>query len=347
MSVPVAPSGYNTFIPDHESSGRMVVDFSRDPKKFALPRYCQYVPVKKNTGFYLEMTVEEAGRIVDTDMANFYWPDGAEAPKSRDALEEFNFLPYRTKRYAPDFVLGDLTAEQATWDVMAQHLRIKSQQMMTGRTVKAVTALTTTGNYASSHHSDVASISGNTGNWAASTTARQDIKRSLNYAAQLIELDTLSSVDEGSLMLVIGPSLAAKMSESQEIVDHIKGSPEAYAQVKGELPGRNSNYGLPDKIYGYDVIIEKTARVSTRKGATTTKSFVMPNATAVMCSRVGGLVGVADAPSFSTLTCFLKEEMTVEKKHDVDNRRMLGRVVDDFEVVLTAPVSGFVFTNAQ
>ena len=52
------------------------------------------------------------------------------------------------------------------------------------------------------------------------------------------------------------------------------------------------------------------------------------------------------SPSFSTFTVFLKEEMTVESKHDRDNRRHLGRVVNDFAAKTVAPITGFLFTAA-
>ncbi len=42
---------------------------------------------------------------------------------------------------------------------------------------------------------------------------------------------------------------------------------------------------------------------------------------------------------------FVYEDMTVEELHDVNNRRMDGRVVDDIAPALTAPASGVFFTD--
>jgi hypothetical protein len=244
--------------------------------------------------------------------------------------------------------LGDQAIGQADWDVLNQHAAIKAQQAMTARTQKAITALTTAGNYASTHTSAVASISGNTGNWSASTTARQDVKRSLNSAADLILKDTLAAVDVNDLILVMSPTCARKVSECQEIVDHIKGSPEALAQIRGELPGENAIFGLPNKLYGFTVVVEKCAKVTSKKGATKAVSYVLTDTTPFMCARPGGLVGVAGAPSFSTCTVFVyeKDEMSVETLDDRVNRRQLISVVDNFDTVMTAPVSGFLFTSA-
>lgn len=342
------PGSHNTFVPDHAASNKLVVDFSRNPNRFAVNKYTQIVPVKKTVGYYLEMTVEERGRILNTDLSDFAWPDGKDAPEDFDGTEAFEFKAFRTERYKYGFRLGDLTIDQSSWDITAQHAGIKAQQAMTARTQLAVTALTTSGNYASSHRSAVASISGNTGTWAASTTARQDIKRSLNHAANQILLDTLAAVDVNDLIVVVNPTLARAMSECQEIVDHIKGSPDALAQVRGELPGRNAMFGLPDQLYGFPICVEATAKVTTRKGASsTTKAYVLGDSTAFMTARPGGLEGLYGAPSFSTCSIFMLEEMTVETKHDDDNRVTKGRVVENYDVVMTAPVSGFLFTSAQ
>jgi len=347
----VFPGSHNTFVPNHEATGKLVVDFSRNPKDFPLNQYAQIVPVEVDIGLYLAMTVEERGRILNDDLSDFVWPDGNDAPSGSDGTESHQFLSYRAERYAYATRLGWKTVKNASWDIVAQHLAIKAQQAMTGRTQKAVKLLTTSGNWDSTHTAAVSAISGNTGTWAASTTARQDIKRSLNYAASLILKDTLGGIkmsDPDNLQLVLSPDLASAIAQCQEIVDHIKGSPEAYAQVRGELPGQNSRWGLPDRLYGYKVVIEDTAKVTSKKGATRVASYVWGSTVAAMVSRPGGLIGVANAPSFSTVTVFVnkEEEMVAETKQDEDNKVTKGRVIDTFDTKLTAPVSGFLFTSA-
>ena len=342
------PSSQNVFVPDHAASGKLVVDFARNTKDFSVNEYVQIIPVKKIMGLYLRMTIEEAGRIQETDLSNFEWPDGADAPSGDDGAESFEFLPYRTQRRAFPVRMGDLTIDQSEWNIVAQHASIKARQAMTARTQLAVTAATTTGNYDSSHRLDVTSdITGNTGAWSESTAARQDIKRSLNWAAELILKDTLSAIRMEDLQVVVNPTLAREMSECQEIVDYLKHSPDALAQVRGELPGRNVMFGLPDHLYGYPVVVESTAKVTTRKGATTSRSWILPTATPFMCARPGGLEGVADAPTFSTICLFAAEEMTVETMRDANNRRQTTRVVENLDVELVAPVSGVLFSNAS
>lgn len=340
------PSAYNTFVKSHDASNKLTVNFSRNIKDFAVNSYVQIQPVKKPAGYYREVTVEEAGRLLNSDLADFAWADGQEAPPDWDGTESSQYKEFRTRRYKFGATVGDMTVEHADYDLEDEHAAIKAQQAMTARTQLVCTALTTTGNYGTGHYSTVSGISGNTGNWAASTTARQDIKRSLNYAANVILKDTLAAVNINDLVLVMSPGCAMAISQSQELVDHIKGSPEALAQIRGELPGQNAIFGLPDKLYGFPIIVEKTAKTTSRKGATRAVSYVLGDTTPFMVSRPGGLVGKFGAPSFSTCVLFMLEEMTQEKLHDTNNRLTRIRVVENYDVKLVAPVSGYLFTSA-
>lgn len=340
------PGQYNTFIPNMAASGGLEVDFSRNVKDFALPKYCQYVTTQKNIGRYLEMTVEQAGRLLNVDGADVEWPDGTISPKGVGNTESFEFKGFTTKRRNFPFLLGELAVEQAEFDVLAKHARYAAQRAMTYRTLNVITALETSGNWDSAHTSAVSSISGVTGKHDVSTTARMDIKRSLDHAADQIRKSTLGAVKNEDLIFLISPGYARKISVCQEIVDYIKQSTVAKEYIQGKL-GPNAQYGLPPVLYGYNVVVEDAVRVSTRKGAaSTTKSYVKADASPVLLSRPGGLEGVEGAPSFSTVTLFFKEEMTVESKHDRDERMHLGRVVEDYATVVTAPISGYLFTAA-
>lgn len=344
----VLPGGNNTFVPSHEASGKLCVDYSRNVKKFAINEYSQIVKAPKSVGYYMKATIDEGGRVIDDDANDSLWMDGENAPGGRDGTSEHEYKAFSTERRVFTFTLGDKGIEQATWDIVAQHAQRKAQQAMTVRTMKAVKAITTTGNHIASHVLDVTAMSGNTGTWAASTSARQDIHRSLDVARDLILDDTLAAVDIDDLYLVINSTLARQLAESQEIVDYIKGSPEALAQVRGELKGSNQNgeFGLPSKLYGLNLKVEKTRRVTTRKRATRAVTQVLPTATPFITARPGGLSGTYGAPSFSALTCFMYEEMTAETKKDKDNRRTSGRVVEDYIFLLTAPEAAIMFQNA-
>ena len=341
----VFPGGQNSFIKDHKSSNSLVVDFSRNTADFPLNRYCQIQPVTKTTGYYLRMTVEEAGRILEADLANHSWEDGTPRPERNEGTESFEYLDYQTRRYDYGFMLGDKAVDQASFNLTETHSRIKAQQAMTGRTQLAVTELTTAANFDSSHVAAVAAISGNTGNWGQSTTQRQDIRRSFHYGANIIKKDTLGVTKTNEMQMVFSPDVAIEISETQEIVDHVKGSPDAMAQIKGDAEGHNKEWNLPNQLYGVEVVIEDTVKTTSNKGATVAKSYVMGSGFAALTSRPGDLVSPGEGPSFSTLMLFEYENLTVELLQQKDDRRQSGHVVDDIGVEVVAPVSGFLYTT--
>lgn len=333
-------SGFNTFVPSFEASGHLVVSFSRNPKSFALNRYVQIVPVTKSVGYFLNLTAAEAARVINTNLSDFIWPDGNAAPDGNWGLESFTFVKYSTSRYAYPFAMGRKAEEQADWNILAHHAAIKAQQAMTARTLQILTLATTTGNWGS--HTDTATnLSG--GKWDAGTPTAPYIKKSLNAAAHVIMKDTLGVVQPKDMVLVIAPNLATKMSESQEVHTYLKENPIALDVLKGN-ENVNAVWGLPPSIYGYPIVVEDTVRVSTHKD-TRTADYALSGDVALLVSRPGGLVGVEGTPSFSTLTVFAYEEMSVEQRDDPDNRRVMGRVVDDFASALTASAAGYLIQD--
>jgi hypothetical protein len=65
----------------------------------------------------------------------------------------------------------------------------------------------------------------------------------------------------------------------------------------------------------------------------------------VMLARPGGLVAQGTS-TFSTIMQFMFEEMTVESRDDPDNRRTMGRVVEDYATGLTSDISGYLLQDA-
>lgn len=341
------PSSHNVVVPDTEATGNLITDYSRKPGDFALNDYCQLVPVDKVTGLWTEMTVEEAGRIGSTSDADAAWPDGAPRPLGVGHTESFAHKDYRCDRKAVTVPLGNMTVDQCTWDISGQHLRMLAQNMMTRRTRRVLSLLTTSGNWASNHTAAVNAINGGGGTWAAATVANQNIRKSLYYAMGVINDDTLSAVNLKDFQLIVSPALATVMAASAEIVDYMKGSPNAPRVLSGEWGGVET-FGLPEYLYGIKVVVEKTAQTTSKRGATAARSQILGNATAVLTSRVGSLVGV-EGPSFSTVSLFAykPQEMLVQKIADPINERLILSVTDTVDAKLTSPVSGFLFTSCQ
>lgn len=341
----VYPSGANTFVPSLEASGAMQIEFSRNINDFALNKYIKLVPTSKMVGLYLDIGREQAARLLGSNYDTL-WSDGADRPDMKDGQETHAFREFRCARRALGFRLGDLAVDQAAWDIVASHARIQAQRAMTIRTYNAVTLFQTSGNWPTGHTSAVSSISGVTGKWDVSTTARADIKRSINYAIEKINLSSLGVVKQEDLQLVVSYKCARQMAESQEIIDYMKGSYVARQEIEGK--GNNVAFTLPKELYGIPIVVEKTVKVTSKKNATLASSEVMLNTAPFICSRPGGLIGAEGVPSFSTGTMFVyaKDDMTVEEFHDQNNRVTRGSVVDNHATVLTAGVTGFLFTAA-
>lgn len=340
------PGQSNTFVKNHEATGNLVVHFSRNPKDFPLNRYIQYREVKKSAGYYLRITSEEAGRVVGGNLSEFVWPDGADRPNRNAGWEQFRFEDYRTQRFDFDCQIGYKSQKEADWDIKQTGAATKAQQAMTARTRAVHTVLAATGNWDASHVADVSTLLTNQGSWELSTTQRGDIKRSLNYAANLIRQHTLAVVRKSDLVLVMNPVTAARTGESQELRDYIKASEDAWKEVIDQ-EGRYSEYGLPNKLYGFEIVVEDSVMVTSARGASAvTYSDLMADGTVYMLARPGGLVASPESgPSWSTAMLLLAEEMTVEDFDDDKQRRTEMHIVDDFAPVMTAPVSGFYFTG--
>ena len=352
--MPVFPSGTNTYIPSFDATGELIVSFSRNPKSFALNRYTTITPVKKSTGYYLKLTAEQAARISNDNLNDYVWPDGNDAATGEGNKESFVFSSYQTERFNFSFRLGYKAVDQADWKLIAQHSAIVAQQAMTARTLRVFSAVNTSGNWPGQFHATGGAalsslgISGGTASTtsgllglARGTANNPVLKKFLNAAGILINKKTLGSVPPKDLQVVISPSVAQVLAVSEEIQDYLKQSPFALSQVRGDSTSQNGLYGLPDQLYGYNIVIEDAVRIVQKKNVTASPDYIWGNALAVL-ARPGKLVGFEGAPSFSALHLMMYEEMTVEQRDDPDNRRISARVVEDYGVEVVAPVGGLV-----
>lgn len=350
----VFPGPLNSYIPDHESTGGLIVDFCRNPNSFPLNRYIKNFPCPKMAVRYARFGInpglpELGGRVVDTGLADDEWADGADAPDGAAFEEHFQYVDVVTHRKAVAWRLGYLTAEQASWDLKDQKARLAAMQMMTRITQSVVTMLTTSANYPTGHTSAVSAISGNTGTWDASTSARQDIRRSIHTAVNAIRLDTLGVVRMKDLVLVMSPSCASKVARSQEIVDYLKQQAGSINIIRGEGYEFVDDFELPSRLYGIEVQVEDTVRISSAIGATRSAAYVLGDDKPFIVSRPGALMGTdAKAPNFSTASVFVydQNEMLNEVYDNTKDKRFEGRVIHNYVPEMTAPAAAYLFTSA-
>lgn len=335
MSYVTVGGGLNTYVPSTNAlaTGALQVEFTRAVNTFPITKYAQIVPVNQMTGYYLRLNSDDNVRVTDTN--EFAWPLGNDRPVGK--TNEHDFVSFVCARYAYPFYIPNETVKQAAWDVVAQHARAKAQLAMTARSMRTATALTTaaTFNAVGNYYATGTAISG-----AAWTTSSSNIiQKGIQTALQRISLATGGAVrGETDVMMVISPTVANLLSQTTEVRDYVKNYPAALPFLQGA--DTFAKYGLPPNLFGVQVVVDDSVKVTTKKGAaSTTRSFVYGNS-AVFVSRPGGLVGVEGSTSFATCQIFAFEDMTVENWDDPKDRRIEGRVIDNSTSEVVAPVSG-------
>lgn len=344
------PNAYNAYVPNAKASGNLFVDFSRNKEDFNVLKYCQPVPVQQMVGIWYQMGLDQRARIVDSDGAKYMWAPGQPRPVSHDQAEYFSELAFRCRRRSYPDVIDRAMQEQAAWDERDRRSRALAQLAMTFRTQAVVNKLADSTQYASSHVLDLSTsaFTGQVGNWAASTSARETIKRTLNFCKQQILLDTRGAVKSKDLLIVMGPDTAAQISVSQEIVELVKQNAGGIQYLGNQGRFSKDNYGLPDRLYDTEYLIEDTVVVTSQRGLITqTASFVMPFGTVFILHRPNDLEGIEGGRSFSTVSMHIyrNDDMTLESDVDNWNRVENIAVTDNFDVNMTAPVTGMLLTN--
>ncbi len=341
---PGFPGPLNTYVPNHEATKNLTVGFTRNPDAFNLPKYCQYVETKQMTGYWLRMGHSEQVRILDDQ--SHLWNDGDERPLFVNDHERFNFVPFITKRRIYGTTLGDLTKDQASWEIEPQHLQIASTKLMTNRTQRMITTATTSTNWTvaasgdfdlSVDHTDTATNYGG-GKLDVGTSTAPYLKKAFEKVAVTIDIDTEGIVKPGEMYVLMNPYDARLIGASPEIVDFAK------EEINTGL-GPNNKFGLPSEIHGFKIIIENASRVTSQKGDTLVRSYIIPSGTLLFVSRPGQLTGVYGSPSFSTLTLFhYGPDAQVETIYEPLNKRTVLGATENATEAVTAVASGFLMT---
>jgi hypothetical protein len=247
---------------------------------------------------------------------------------------DFEFVNFTTKRFEKGFNIPYETAKVAAWDIVAQHARSRAAQLMTLRTQRALTVLTTTGNWTTSINYFGSGTS--LGSGPAYTTG--NIQKLFQTAIEKMLVNTGGAITMSDIVAVMSPKTAFKMSQSTELKDLIK-----YTQGVNLMQGSGnfSRYGLVPALFGIgDIVIEDAVKVTSQKGATRAADYILGVDAVVFVSRPQGLVGVEGGSPFATISNFVFEDMTVETFDDPKHRRTSGSIVDNGTFELTAPLAG-------
>lgn len=353
--MPVYPSATNTWIPSWDATGQ-VIGFCRSAKNFRINDYLSFRPAKKMVGVYLKYDSPHFVRVPTDE--EFIWPDGGERPSGNNNTMGFDFVEYATQRRDFPVTLGNLTAQQADWPIMAAHAQMVMSQAMTSLTRRTITVLEATGNWGT-HFGTATALGG--GLWLGSTVANGFIRKTIDQVVVNILTDTNGLVTPDELWMIVAPAGAKSIAEAPETIDYIKQSPFAMAQVKGDVPSRNKLFSLPDQVWGVNLMVETATVEPSRKGAASTRAFVKNSNSAVILTKqqMGEADFVGDhntLPNMSTFQVFYYGETgdtdgkgaglcVVETWDDVRNKRQETHVVQNTIEKLVSSESGYLITN--
>lgn len=346
------PGGSNTYIPVWEATG-LVIKYTRNPAYFRINRYVKDIKIPKDMGYYLTLDADAPYRVVNTN--DYLWSDTADAPGGRQERQGFGFVNYMTARYCYPFNLGRKAVVQAEWPILAEHAAMASAKAMTVRTMLSTTLAANVANWTFGGTNNYGPTSAQ---WSQSGSTSPNpptpIQADFNSAMIAIEQGSGGIVtDEEALHVTMNPTLARNIARGDELRSYIKGSPDALAAIT-DWRNPNRRYGLAPFIYGIGAVVENAVVVTTPKPANvaspaaTNRQYVWQTGNVVFSSRPEGIVQSDEQTlDFSTFCFRFYEQMTVESKSDPDNRREVGRVVEDFVVRLQSPQTGFLYTGAS
>lgn len=343
------PGGSNTYLPSWEATG-LIIKYTRNPSYFRINRYVKELKVKRDQGYYLTLGGDDPYRVVSLN--DYLWEESSDAPGGRQERQAFGFLPYRTARYCFPFNLGRKSVDQAEWPILAEHAAMAACKAMTVRTILNTTLATTTANWTGTWGTNYSAVSGAWTNMASNTN--NYIQSDINTAMIAIEQASGGIVtDEEALHITMNPTLARGCAKSYEYKQYIQGSPDALAAITDQR-NPNRKYGLAPFLYGLALVVENAIRVTTPKSGNVpsppsqSRSYIWSTGYVNISSKPQGLVSEGEQTlDFSTFAFRFYEQMTTEQKSDPDNRREVGRVVEDYVDVLQAPQTGYLFTGAN
>lgn len=350
------PGPYNVYQPGFGLKGKqtaaLTISYARDPKKFAVNGLVMRTPTDYLSGLWNTIRPEALARVY-SDPASVIWVDGQPAPDGKWNEQDFKTGFYTAhRRVFPDSV-GYQTRDQAGWDIQDVKLQALAHIAMTQRALCFYNLTLNSNNHLSTHVKTAtawSNIGGTGGLWSAGTEANPIIKRSLANMADRIRKDTMDTVNYLKLTLVISPTAAIAMSNTEEIHKYVSQSPFARAQIRGDEPSFNGQYGLPDMLYGLRIIVDGSLRTTTaRLVVPGTTTDLMDDNTALMLAYPGDIsenVGQVTS-AFSSVHMFVYrgEEMVVRTEDETWNMRMKLMVYETYDMRLVAPETAALATN--
>ncbi len=352
MSVSQGYSGTNLYIDTFDITGKLIVDYVRSDK-WTVNQVCTITPVNKPSGLYLRVNPNGAVRSRSADGRETVWADKQDSPSGEGNDAEFEFFPFECRRHRETRRIGWVARDTADGiDIVDIETKQGMSKLMTSMYRDFMTVATTSGNYTISGHVQTATAWGG-GLWTAGTINTPTIRPSLHGMALKIIRSSTAAVTMSDLNLLISPVAATAMAGSQEIRAYLAQSPSAMEQVMGG--GKNSAWGLPNELYGINVIVQDREVYDTaNKGETESIDFTWPQNTAVLSARPGGQENNNSSSNFSAFHVFQYKgdskggtsgDLQVETFDHPQHRRTDVCITRWWDIKLIAPRSAAMATN--
>lgn len=338
------PGGQNTFIPTTELSGNLLVGFGRNVDKFPVNKIVRLRSVTKTVGYYTYFNPLDYARF-SHGSDQFDWPAGTPSPTGFSNTIGFEHRAFQCRRKAYPCHLDLLGEQQAAWPVLKTNTEAAAQLAMTDRALEVSAAISNPANYPSTHVDTATNFGG--GFLDDGTETNPILKRALFTLANRILKDTAGNVQPENLTIVMNPATALALGLSQEVHTIMVRSPWAVDLIKGKRPV-NERWGIPDVLYGFNVVVEYTTYNNANRGASgEAQTYVFPDNYIAMVAREEDFEAAEGANSYSTCHLFVygPDDMKVESETDTWNRIIKMKVVDNRQAVMVAGVSGGLITN--
>lgn len=342
---------YSGYLP--KETGQ-VVAFCRKKEQFKLNSYCQWVDAPTKLGVYSKYERDQFVRLTDTNMHT--WADGDDRPKGLANKLRKEMADFRCLRKSFDWELGYEAVEHAkNFSLKPAHMAAAVSQAMTELTQRVITVLQTASNWGS-NVADANTLNGGRGKWS---TASDDpnspnynaIFLTLTAVADVVNLLTNANVQPKDLRVVLSPTAARLTAASPEMTNYCRESPHAKEILEKGLDPTYSAWGLPSQYKGFEFVVEDAPIVTDKPNedgteATTGRTRIKNDTSAIMMSRPGGLDGEFGTPSFSTIQLYhYGPQLEVEAFDAPEHRKVNGHVTTNVAVELAAAIAGHLVTN--
>jgi hypothetical protein len=231
-------------------------------------------------------------------------------------------------------------ARQADFDIRRAKAQLLTTNLMFRRAKRVFDILTDAAQQTNT--AAAASIpGGSTGKWDTGTSASPQIQLGINAVVEIILQNTFYTIDPNDIWMIINPTAAHQLAETDEIRDLIKYAPSGVQFLQSVSPFSNApRFGLPAMLFGVNVMVAAFRhRTSVEGAASDTDAYMIDDDACFVTSMPPSL------QTLNTITTFEYEPMRVEEHRIPWEHRTLLQVITNYDVKLTAVNSGYLVTD--